>query len=155
MYIRSFTDPDIWYLVRTVDYRDSFGEDRTSITSCECPAFVKNELKCKHMFLASRICGYPVQHLPQTSTATSAIVLPSLDDHVTEEDTSSQKLGSLARIKDELCTISNLSASLAALDLATLSREALHTLETQATRLRRDFSSIVHDKPLYATQLSS
>ncbi|KAJ7588710.1 hypothetical protein C8J56DRAFT_785384 [Mycena floridula] len=66
LWIRSFTDDDLWYRVHVEGYQDQFGAKKTSIVECECMDQVKNWLKCKHMFLASRFSGLPIHQLSQS-----------------------------------------------------------------------------------------
>lgn len=101
------------------------------------------------MFLASRITGYPVQLLA-SPIATQAIVQIPPSNSVASDSVALEKEATIRRIQDEIGTISRLSQKLGALDT---DRATLVNVETQATRLRRDLSAVVSNRPIYATQL--
>ncbi|KAJ6507586.1 hypothetical protein DFH09DRAFT_943012 [Mycena vulgaris] len=153
IYIHTFTGEDIWYLFKVHDLPSVEGDDmQTSIISCECPEFTKNELKCKHMFLASRITGYPVQLLV-SDVATQAIVQFPPINSVPSDAVALEKQATAERIQDEVATIVRLSQMLTTMDLGETDRATLVDVETKATRLRRDLSTAVSNRPMYATQL--
>jgi hypothetical protein len=153
VYIHTFTGEDLWYLVKVHDFPSVDGDEiRTAIISCECPEFTKHELKCKHMFLASRITGYPVQ-LRVSDVATQATVQFPPANGIPSDTVALEKTATVQRIQDEVATITRLSQALTAMDLGAIDRATLVNVETVATRLRRDLSAAISSRPMYATQL--
>jgi hypothetical protein len=101
----------------------------------KCPEFTKHELKCKHMFLASRITGYPVQ-LRVSDVATQATVQFPPASCVPSDAVALEKTATVQHIQDEVATISRLSQALTAMDLGEIDRATLVNVETVATRIR-------------------
>ncbi|KAJ7265636.1 hypothetical protein C8J57DRAFT_1229863 [Mycena rebaudengoi] len=143
----------IWYLVKVYDFPsiDDVSETQTAIISCECPEFMKHELKCKHMFLASRITGSPIQHLT-VEVATQATTQSPPPDSMPSDAVVLEKEATVRCIQEEIATISQLSQTLSSVNLGQTDRPTLIGLETQATRLRRDLSASVSNRPMHATQ---
>ncbi|KAJ7660130.1 hypothetical protein DFH06DRAFT_390985 [Mycena polygramma] len=154
IYIHTFTGEDeIWYLVKVHDFPSLDTSDvRTCIISCECPEFKKHELKCKHMFLASRITGFPIQLLVSETATQASVVLPPTNS-LASDTVLAEKQATIHRIADEMATISRLSQQLSSMDLTAVDRADLAEVETRATRLRRDLSATISSRPMYATQL--
>ncbi|KAJ7676949.1 hypothetical protein DFH06DRAFT_1080029 [Mycena polygramma] len=109
IYIHTFTGEDeIWYLVKVHDFPSLDTSDvRTCIISCECPEFKKHELKCKHMFLASRITGFPIQLLVSETATQASVVLPPTNS-LASDTVLAEKQATIHRIADEMATISRL-----------------------------------------------
>ncbi|KAK7017465.1 hypothetical protein VNI00_018645 [Paramarasmius palmivorus] len=153
LYVQSFADPDLWYRVGVSDFKDPSGARRAAVISCECPGFEGNQLKCKHMFLASRFNGLPVHHfggLPQDFP--SSHPLPPTQNEATPTDVDNQKIAQIARIKSAVSTLQNLTEKLGKMALADVSRVQLNNVETQVVSARRGLSEVVYSRELYATQ---
>ncbi|KAJ7238405.1 hypothetical protein C8J57DRAFT_1086881 [Mycena rebaudengoi] len=125
----------------------------TGIISCECPEFMKHELKCKHMFLASRITGYPVQHLIPNVATQVAVQSPPANS-VPSDVVAVEKQATVRSIQDEISTISRLSQTLSTMNLGDSDRVTLVAVDVQATRLRKDLSAAVDGRLMHSTQLN-
>ncbi|KAJ7714559.1 hypothetical protein B0H14DRAFT_3634603 [Mycena olivaceomarginata] len=152
IYVHTFTGEDIWCLVKVHDFPSIDNDEiHSAIISCECPEFTKHELKCKHMFLASRITGYPIQLLV-SAVSTQAIVQFPPTNGLPSDAVALEKQATIQRIREQVSSIARLSEGLAAMDLGGIDRATLVGVETMATRLRRDLSAAISNRPMYATQ---
>ncbi|KAJ7238368.1 hypothetical protein C8J57DRAFT_1246444 [Mycena rebaudengoi] len=153
--IHIFTGEDIWSLIKIHDFPsvDNDFDTLTGIISCECPQFTKHELKCKHMFLTSRITGYPVQHLI-SNVATQVAVQSPPANSVPSDAVAVEKQATVRCIQDEISTISRLSQTLSTMNIGDSDRATLVAVEAQATHVRRDLSAAVDGRLMHSTQLN-
>jgi hypothetical protein len=153
--IQSFTDPSIHYRVAAVLARAdrSRGGNFTTLTTCSCPVYTSELLKCKHLFLASRITGHPVGPPPRSATSepvASLLLRPPPHTSVSPEEILREKQTLLDSVAVKLAALPQRAEQLLKMDLTQVSRLELISLETMADQVRREVTSVVTQAPLYA-----
>jgi hypothetical protein len=147
--VGSFSDSERTYRVGVVEISadQSRGGDFSAIASCSCPQYALHEIRCKHMFLVSRIAGYPFKTTPldtrsllQPSSTPSGAAVD--DAAASAAQLLAQKQAQSERIIRELRTAASYAQQLHTADMAFIGRGDLQRVETLATRLRREVCAV-------------
>lgn len=146
--VQSFSSTEMWYeIILTGSFTDD--NNNIKISTCDCPAFIDSELICKHMFLASHITGLPLFNAPPALSVTTRQQSNPVCTASTEQILI-KKSAARSRIVSELDAICGIWTQFESLDLQSVPRSDLVTLESHFVSWHRFFSDIVHSRALHA-----